>query len=154
MSLVNYISSVTYLVTLSTEGSGGKTLLFICHHSSTGNLVYSAMEFFKLSCLSLGRQDNATFRSGALPLFPLPHMPPPLLTPEQSLSLLFLSCHVFFIYNTLPTLPLLFSLLPISSTYLEVQSPLLYVHTEDNTIGQVIQLLLTRALVTSQAHVS
>jgi len=153
MSLVNYISSVTCLVTLSTEGSGGKTLLFICHHSSTGNLVYSAMEFCRLNCLSLRRQDNATFRSVALPLFPLPHITSSSYTRtiiEPSLS--FLSCVLYLQHSSNSSS--FFSLLPISSTYLEVQSPLLYLHTEDNTIGQVIQLLLTRALVTNQAHVS
>jgi len=46
MLLVNYTSFVTRVVLLSTDGPGGTTLLFICHHSSTGNLVYSAMEFF------------------------------------------------------------------------------------------------------------
>jgi len=67
MLLVNYISSVTCLVMLSTDGPGGKTLLFICHHSSTGNLVYSAMEFFWLSCRSGGK---------IMPLSAQVHFPP------------------------------------------------------------------------------
>lgn len=125
MSLVNYISFVICLAMLSTDGPGGKTLLFICHHSSTGNLVYSAMEFFRLSCRSGGK---------IMPLSAQVHFPPP--NPSYATSssytrtiigpsLSFLSCVLYLQLSFNSS----FFLLPIvSSSYLKVQSPLLYVH--------------------------
>jgi hypothetical protein len=92
-----YIGFVTGLLILSTAGPGGKTLLLICHHSSTGNLVYSVVEFLRLSCRSRGNIMPLSAQVHSPP----PYLPPPLLTLEQSLGLLFLSNHVFFIYISL-----------------------------------------------------
>lgn len=137
---------------LGTEGPGGRTLLFICHHSSTGNLVYCAMVFFRLKCRSGGK---------IMPLSAQVHFPPPAPPYAASISytrtiigpsLSFLSCVLYLPLSRNSSF--FFLCFPYLAATSKFKVPCCTCITEDNTIGQVIQLLLTRALVTSQAHVS